>query len=87
MNLVQVRNDLCHGNILKFVNEELGEDAPFFTPECLRGLSEVLRGLSHRWAEELGTFRRDKLACELKRRSPWPGLRLRGHRAGPEGRV
>lgn len=57
VKIVQVRHNLAHGNILEFVNEELGADNRFFTPECLRDLSSVLEEICERWTEELSKFR------------------------------
>jgi len=53
-----LRNNICHGNIYEFINRELGPENSFFTPECLRELSETLLKISYHWAEELGKFRR-----------------------------
>lgn len=55
--VVRVRHNLCHGNILEFVNIELGEDNTFFTPECCRELAHTLHIVSKKWAEQLGMFR------------------------------
>lgn len=59
--VVRVRHDLCHGNVLEFLNDDLGEDNVFFTPESLRNLSAILRNLCYEWAKELGVFRRTEL--------------------------
>jgi hypothetical protein len=56
--VVRVRHNLCHGNILEYVNTDLGEDNAFFTPECCRELAHVLHLVSKEWAEQLGAFRR-----------------------------
>lgn len=58
VELVRMRNNICHGNIFEFINTELGPENSFFTPECLRELSEQLLKISYNWAEELGKFRR-----------------------------
>lgn len=58
VELVRLRNNICHGNIYEFINRELGPENSFFTPECLRELSETLLKISYHWAEELGKFRR-----------------------------
>lgn len=59
VDIVQLRHDLCHGNILKYVNKELGEDNAFFTPECLRDLMKNTLGpIAVQWAQELGAFRK-----------------------------
>lgn len=56
--VVRVRHNLCHGNILEYINTDLGEDNAFFTPECCRGLAHLLHKISKEWAEQLGAFRR-----------------------------
>ena len=56
--IVCIRHNLCHGNILEYINTELGEDNAFFTPECCRELAHLLRKVSKEWAKQLGIFRR-----------------------------
>lgn len=58
VEIVRQRNNICHGNIFEFINRELGSENSFFTPECLRPLASTLVDVSHRWADELGKFRR-----------------------------
>ena len=58
VEVVRIRHNLCHGNILEFVNTELGEHNAFFTPECCRELAMLLHLVSREWALRLGTFRR-----------------------------
>ncbi len=55
--IVRIRHNLCHGNILEYVNTELGEDNAFFTPECCRELAHLLHAVSKEWAVHLGVFR------------------------------
>lgn len=57
VEIVRVRHNLCHGNILEHRNENLGVDNIFFTPECVRELSSSLYEISKRWAQGLGEFR------------------------------
>lgn len=57
VEIVRLRHDLAHGNILEFVNKELGPANAFFTPESLRELSNTLIGICERWAESLGHYR------------------------------
>jgi len=57
VEIVRVRHNLCHGNILEHRNSEVGEDDMFFTPECVRTLSTNLYDISKRWAKGLGEFR------------------------------
>lgn len=58
VEIVRQRNNICHGNILEYVNEDLGAGNSFFTPECLCELSDILIQISDSWAEGLGQFRR-----------------------------
>lgn len=58
VEIVRVRHNLCHGNILEYINKELGEDNYFFTPECCLKLAEQLLIVSKAWVEELGKFRK-----------------------------
>ena len=51
--IVRVRHNLAHGNIMDYVNREFG----IFTPECLRDLSRQLVTTARRWARNLGQFR------------------------------
>jgi hypothetical protein len=57
VEVVRVRHNLCHGNILEYVNTELGEENAFFTPECCRELAFDLYEVSKLWAKNLGIFR------------------------------
>lgn len=61
IEVVRVRHNLCHGNILEYVNTELGEHNAFFTPECCRELAKILYAVSKEWAIQLGMFRRQLL--------------------------
>jgi hypothetical protein len=58
VEIVRIRHNLCHGNILEYVNVELGEHNAFFTPECCRELAKLLHLVSKEWAMQLGIFRR-----------------------------
>lgn len=62
VRIVQVRHDLCHGNVAKYVDSDLGPHERFFTPECLRDLAEELHTLSRRWVSGLASFRENRLA-------------------------
>lgn len=62
VEIVRIRHNLCHGNILEYVNTELGEDNAFFTPECCRGLANTLYAISRNWAADLGRFRKQLFA-------------------------
>lgn len=58
VEIVRVRHNLCHGNVLEYINTELGEDNAFFTPECCKLLALKLYLTSRNWAKKLGEFRR-----------------------------
>ncbi|AXP79707.1 hypothetical protein CJ739_610 [Mariniflexile rhizosphaerae] len=58
VEIVRHRNNICHGNILEFINTELGKGNSFFTPVSLRILCFELLSISGKWAEQLGEFRR-----------------------------
>ena len=60
VEIVRLRNNLCHGNIFEFVTpKSAGVDA-YFTPDALGDVSSVLLGVSFDWAQALGDFRRSK---------------------------
>ena len=61
VDLVRIRNNICHGNVFEFINSDLGEENRFFTPECLRDLTKTLLSVSKNWASALGSYRADKL--------------------------
>jgi hypothetical protein len=58
VEIVRIRHNLCHGNILEYINTELGEENAFFTPEYCRILAVKLYFTSRNWAKSLGEFRR-----------------------------
>lgn len=59
VEVVRVRHNLCHGNIIEYINTDLGKEYAFFTPECCRELAHVLYKVSKEWAKQLGAFRRN----------------------------
>tara|TARA_R110001606_G_C15374241_1_gene649835 strand:- start:1709 stop:2266 length:558 start_codon:yes stop_codon:yes gene_type:complete len=61
VEIVRIRHNLCHGNILEHRNSDLGTDNTFFTPECVRDLSNALYQLSKQWTSGLGEFRKSLL--------------------------
>lgn len=63
VEIVRVRHNFCHGNILEFVNAELGEGNAFFTPECCRTLAAELLVVSMTWVKGLGAYRKDVLGA------------------------
>ncbi len=58
VQLVRLRNDICHGNFHAYSNN-LAEVGEFFTPECLRPISANLLDISFKWAKELSIFRQE----------------------------
>ncbi|MBS1629376.1 MAG: hypothetical protein JST27_04895 [Bacteroidetes bacterium] len=58
VEVVRHRNNICHGNILDFINTDLGRENSFFTPVSLRLLCFDLLTVCGLWAEKLGAFRR-----------------------------
>lgn len=57
VEVVRVRHNLCHGNILEYINKDFGAGQYFFTPECCRELALTLYVVSKEWAKQLGKFR------------------------------
>ncbi|WP_429179521.1 hypothetical protein [Aeromonas salmonicida] len=57
VEIVRQRNNICHGNILEFINKDLGPENAFFTPESMKPLALTLLDITQRWAEELGAYR------------------------------
>jgi hypothetical protein len=60
VEIVRLRNNICHGNILEFVNVDLGPENSFFSPEMLRTVTEKVLAISADWCEALGQFRRER---------------------------
>jgi hypothetical protein len=61
VEIVRMRNNICHGNVFEFINREQGNGNHFFTPECLRELANSLLEISKKWAFALGEYRLEKL--------------------------
>lgn len=59
VEIVRQRNNICHGNILEFAKNDLGDDNVFLTPECLREFNSDLLEISFKWADGLGQFREE----------------------------
>ncbi len=60
--IVRVRHNLCHGNILEHiitVSDDLGEPVRLFTPECMRVLAETMSAISKQWVAGLHQYWRD----------------------------
>ena len=60
VEIVRVRNNICHGNVFEFIKRELGEGNYFFTPECLSDLAISLLDMSKQWAIALGKYRHQR---------------------------
>lgn len=58
VKLVQLRNDICHGNFQRFVRDVDGVEV--FTPECLGEVSAQLLQMSFDWTRSLCDFYHDK---------------------------
>lgn len=59
VEVVRLRNNICHGNISEFINRELGDENSFFTPLSLSHIADELLKISFNWAKGLGEYRRD----------------------------
>jgi len=57
VEIVRLRHNLAHGNIIEYIHRE----EQFFTPECLRETSSRLVTLSREWARQLGEFRKKRI--------------------------
>lgn len=55
VQLVRLRNDICHGNFQSYGRELLGI-GDFFTPECLGPVSATLLDVCFEWALEVAGF-------------------------------
>lgn len=53
VKIVQMRHNLAHGNILDYVNRDLG----LFTPECLRDECARLKEIAKDWIDEIARYR------------------------------
>ncbi len=60
VEVVRLRNNICHGNISEFINTELGPENSFFTPMSLSDTTDKLLEVSFGWAKGLGEFRREQ---------------------------
>lgn len=56
--IVQLRNDICHGNFTVFGFEY--EGIRIFTPECLLPISHALLDVAYQWAIHLSEFLEDR---------------------------
>lgn len=57
VEIVRLRNNLCHGNVFEFFQSP--PDAPYkvFTPESVKPLAEEILKVSENWAGEIGRFK------------------------------
>jgi hypothetical protein len=60
VEIVRLRNNICHGNITEFINRELGAENSYFSPELLKDTTERTLAISADWCEMLGRFRRKR---------------------------
>lgn len=58
VEVVRLRNNICHGNIYEFIVPKSDEVDAYFVPDTLRNVAAVLLGISFDWAKALGDFRR-----------------------------
>lgn len=63
VELVRVRHNLCHGNILEYI-QETDDIHPFFTPECCAELAETLHTIARNWVTSLGVFRKQAFGLQ-----------------------
>lgn len=61
VEIVRLRNNLCHGNVKEFFTH-IDDQGTFFTPEALKKVCEQLLNISKPWAEEIGRFNDEVLA-------------------------
>lgn len=57
VELVRVRNNLCHGNVFEYFQQVPETGETIFTPECLKGLASVLKEISGKWSKEIERFK------------------------------
>lgn len=62
VELVRLRNNICHGDILEFA-QGLDDGSSFFTPECVGHIAMSIANVSFKWAKALGEFRRSVGLC------------------------
>ncbi|USX20950.1 hypothetical protein NHH82_01915 [Oxalobacteraceae bacterium OTU3REALA1] len=57
VELVRVRNNLCHGNVFEYFQKVPDTDETIFTSECMQGLALILRDISEKWSKEIERFK------------------------------
>ncbi|MED0061914.1 hypothetical protein RCU70_11840 [Escherichia marmotae] len=70
--IVRIRHNFCHGNILEYINSELEEVNHFFTPECTRDIAINLLNVSKLWVKGLGEFRKNHINTDRHPNSDAP---------------
>lgn len=72
VKIVKLRNNICHGNIMEFVNVELDFGTGIFTPEFLKPVTEQVLAISADWCEALGPFRKKMGLSYFERKASPP---------------
>ena len=57
VELVRVRNNLCHGNVFEYFQKVPDTGETIFTSECLQGLALILKDISEKWSKEIERFK------------------------------
>jgi len=57
VEIVKLRNSLCHGNVWAYINKSLGSGNQFFTPECISEVTELVVRVSENWARNYKEYR------------------------------
>jgi hypothetical protein len=57
VELIRVRNNLCHGNVFEYFQKVPDSEEIIFTSECLRGLALTLQSISQAWSKEIERFK------------------------------
>ncbi|WP_194725442.1 hypothetical protein [Noviherbaspirillum malthae] len=58
VELVRVRNNLCHGNVFEYFTKVPDTEETIFTSECLRDLALTIQGISQAWSKEVERFKK-----------------------------
>ncbi|MDY7539598.1 hypothetical protein RGU72_15200 [Undibacterium sp. 5I1] len=57
VELVRVRNNLCHGNVFEYFKKVPDTGETIFTSECLQDLALILKDISEKWSKEIERFK------------------------------
>jgi len=60
VDIVKIRNNICHGNIFEYVEKVPETGEPILSPECLKNVTLDLVNMSRSWTYSLGLFRIEK---------------------------